>query len=511
MKQRPATRPIHIEGRNEYEEEIRAEQVKQIYALAPIGLIATFLNALIVFYILKDIVPISILGSWLAVILSVTFLRTGLVWRFRRTDFHHAAAPAWGRRFNAGLVLIGLAWGGLGAIPFTTVPVHYQLFIAFVLGGMMAGAAATFSILKGGYLAFSLPTLAPFAIHFFLIADMLHCAMGGMFVLFGVLLWRLSVHTYRVHRTSFLLRFENRGMIERLQQEMEHGEELNRQLRTEVEARRRAEAELRAQQRDLERTVGERTRDLRLANEQLQGAKEAAEAANRAKSEFLANMSHEMRTPLAGAMGMINLILHMEIGEQPKQLLEMAKRSADSLLRLISDLLDFSSLEAGVITFEKKFFFLSEVIATAVEVVSLQAAEKGLQLSWKVDGAAPEKLAGDAGRLRQVLVNLLGNAVKFTRQGKVEVSVCPFHDPQGEEGQFLLFSIRDTGVGIPPDQLERIFGKFTQVDSSRTRKYGGVGLGLALSKQIVERTGGRIWAESCIGEGSVFYFTYPLA
>ena len=249
--------------------------------------------------------------------------------------------------------------------------------------------------------------------------------------------------------------------------------------------------------------------DVKEYERELITAKEAAEAANLAKSEFLANMSHEMRTPLAGTLGMINLVLEMEIGAEERQLLGMAKRSAESLLRLISDLLDFSRLEAGILQFEHESFRVSEVVKTAIEVVSIQAREKELKLSWKIEESVPEHIYGDEGRLRQVLVNLVGNSVKFTEQGEVEVTVRPFHDPEAEGQRVLLFSIRDTGIGIATNQQEKIFGKFVQIDASSTRRFGGAGLGLALSKSIIEKMGGRIWFESSIGEGSVFFFTVP--
>jgi signal transduction histidine kinase len=179
-------------------------------------------------------------------------------------------------------------------------------------------------------------------------------------------------------------------------------------------------------------------------------------------------------------------------------------------VRIIADLLDFSRLEAGVMTFEDKPFLLKEVVRSAWEVVSLVAEEKGLSLSWSVNVAVPEQLRGDEGRLRQVLVNLLGNAVKFTEQGGIEVSIGTFEPLKAQGELYVEFSVRDTGVGIPADQLQRIFDRFTQVDSSLTRRHGGTGLGLALTRQIVEKMGGSIWAESVVGSGSTFHFTVPM-
>jgi signal transduction histidine kinase len=299
-------------------------------------------------------------------------------------------------------------------------------------------------------------------------------------------------------------------MLENLRRAKEDVDGLNARLMAEIESKLKAEAELRASHEQLERLVNERTADLLAANEQLTAARDAAEAANMAKSEFLANMSHEMRTPLAGTLGMIRLVLEMEIGDEERQFLEMADRSAESLLRIIADVLDFSRLEAGMMTFEQELFSIPEVIRSAVEVVSLTAREKGLDLSWKVEGSVPQQVQGDEGRLRQVLVNILGNAVKFTEQGRIEVFVRRLDDAEPPGSGFVQFSVRDTGMGIPTDQIEMIFGKFTQVDSSITRRYGGTGLGLALTRQIVEKLGGRIWVESSIGAGSTFHFTFHL-
>lgn len=296
------------------------------------------------------------------------------------------------------------------------------------------------------------------------------------------------------------------GMVADLQQRTAEIAHTNQALQTEVEERRQTEQALRESEERLVLTIT----DLKESQLKLTAAKEAAEAANRAKSEFLANMSHEMRTPLAGALGMVTLVLEMEIGAEERQMLEMAKRSAESLLRLISDLLDFSRLEAGILVFEKKIFSLPMTVKTATEVVSIEAREKGLQLLSTLEEAVPEQVKGDEGRLRQVLVNLLGNAVKFTERGEVEVRVGPFCDAKAPGRNFLLFSVRDTGIGIPPEQKEKIFGKFVQVNSSARRKYGGTGLGLALSRQIIKIVGGEMWVESELGKGSTFYFTYPL-
>ncbi len=493
-----------------YDPQILVEQVRQLYVHAPVGFVATLVNSVIVFFIMKEVMEARWINAWITVVVTVLLLRIGLVAWFWTAPLRPETAVVWKNRFVFSLAAIGLAWGGIGVYPMSEMSLAHQVFLAFVLGGMAAGASSTFAMVRSAYPMFTIPALAPLAVRFFLIPDHFHRAMGAMTCLFGVLLWRIAEHNYAVHRTSLLLRFENNEMIDSLRRAKEDVEELNARLMAEIESKLKAEAELRASHEHLERVVNERTADLLAANEQLTAARDAAESANMAKSEFLANMSHEMRTPLTGTLGMIRLVLEMEIGDEERQLLEMADRSADSLVRIIGDVLDFSRLEAGMMTFEQELFSIPEVIRSAVEVVSLTAREKGLDLSWKVEGSVPQQVRGDEGRLRQVLVNILGNAVKFTEAGRIEVLARRLDDPGAPVSGFVLFSVHDTGLGIPPDQLEHIFEKFTQVDSSLTRRYGGTGLGLALTRQIVEKLGGRIWAESSIGVGSTFHFTFPI-
>lgn len=649
--QEPDAGYLLLRDRALLKEQILWQQVRQLYSLAPIGLIATLTNSVIVFFVMRNDMPAATINAWLAAVLAISALRLGLVLRFRQLQPGQAAASTWERWYLGSLLLVGLAWGSIGFLPFSFSIAH-QVFLAFVLGGMAAGASSTFSKVPYGYAAFAIPAMLPLALHFFLINDDFHRAMAAMILLYIVLLSRVSRHNYQVNRSSLLLRFENQEMIENLKRAKEAVEGLNAQLVAGNDAKLKAEAELRVQQEHLERTVAERTADLVRANEQLKteiddrkriekalresrerlvlaqkagrvgvfdwdmtanrliwtaemeqlfglkpgefkreyrewarrvhpddladfeaklsrwkadrvrqvefeyrflrasgetrwmagnarigynesgapqrmigtnldvtemkeaqgkltAAKNAAEAGSRAKGEFLANMSHEMRTPLAGVLGMIKLVLDMKIGAEERELLEMAKRSADSLLRLIADVLDFSRQEAGMMKFERKPYSISDVIRSAVEVVSPSVRERRLQLLWQVDPGLPEQVEGDAGRVRQVLVNLLGNAVKFTEAGAVEVTARPFQAPESGRRGFILFSVKDTGVGIAADQLDKIFGKFTQIDSSLTRKFGGTGLGLALSRQIVENMGGRLWAESSVGVGSTFHFTLP--
>jgi PAS domain S-box-containing protein len=246
------------------------------------------------------------------------------------------------------------------------------------------------------------------------------------------------------------------------------------------------------------------------AEEVLKAAKEAADAANLAKSQFLANMSHELRTPMNAILGMIDVALPKAADPTVQDCLRTAKGSADLLLSLLNDLLDSAKIESGRLEPESVAFSLRRMLEQITRVLSVRANENGLKFSCRLPDEVPDAVIGDRMRLQQVLLNLAGNAIKFTERGGVEIRVCD----RSQEGKACLeFAVRDTGIGIPPSQRERLFEPFAQADSSTARRFGGTGLGLSICRSLVEMMGGRIWVESQVGEGSTFYFTacLPLA
>ena len=278
---------------------------------------------------------------------------------------------------------------------------------------------------------------------------------------------------------------------------------LARSLNTVLEEIGRRDAERAEDRRQLEQQIAECSR----VNKELLFAIDKAEEASRLKGEFLANMSHEIRTPMNGILGFTQLCLSTGLTEDQRDYLDTVERSAEALMQLLNDILDVSKIEAGKVELDRAPFSMRDCVESSTRTMFAAAQQKGLELTWDVDPQIPDILVGDESRIRQVLLNLLGNAIKFTDEGSVRVTVGM--EPAPDSSLVAHFAVRDTGPGVPADKRKIIFEPFRQADGSTTRRYGGTGLGLAISSGLVDIMNGRIWVESELGRGSTFHFTAP--
>jgi signal transduction histidine kinase/DNA-binding response OmpR family regulator len=447
---------------------------------APVGIAVTAANGLIVTLAMSHFFPTGLAWLWYLGLLAILAARVFLVLGYRAKETA-LAVRAWSRLFTAGAAATGLAWGlSVYALPWASF--NDEVFLSFVIAGMVAGAIPSLSPCLSTYVLYMLGALLPVAVRMAIISGNFALTFLLLITLFGLFMFVTAKAHHTTVRRSLELRYANEDLVADLTEESARAKALNAKLTDEVH--RRASME-----------------------QALLIAKEQAEAANGAKSEFVANMSHEIRTPMNGVLGMIELLSQSKLDQQQSSYLELARTSSESLLNVINAILDFSKIEANKLELESVPFDVRSIAEDVTALFSANAQSSDLELTCFVAPQIHTRVLGDSTRLRQILTNLLGNAVKFTRNGEVSLHVQEL--ALNAQRIILGFEIRDSGIGMTPEQTARLFEPFRQADGSMTRRFGGSGLGLAITKRLTELMGGEITLESEYGVGTVFRVRIP--